>query len=928
MKNNTYAVVDLETTGNSSAKGDRIIQIAIVFIKNGEIADEYVRFVNPAKKIPAFIRQLTSISNEDVCNAPYFEEIAQEVLELLQGTIFVAHNTDFDLNFLQNEWTRCGLPKWTGMKIDTVELAKIAYPSAQGYRLQDLADELAISLPSAHRADDDARATAQLFLTGFEKLYTLPYETLALLHKRSFTLKSNIASLIFKALKKVRALNERKDYALFRGIPYKKIPADPSVHFRGFDYPAEDQQKKQLFEKAFPVFEQRSSQFRYMDRVWQALQNHEEIAVEVPTGIGKTVGYLLPAAIHSLQANKPIVISTYTNHLVDEMMNGELVRVQQMLGTKLKAVVLKGKAHYISLGKFEELLRIADESYDETFTIMQILVWLTETATGDLDEINVSGGGQLFVDRIRKRTTVLRSDEQQADYYSRLVQLCKQSNVIITNHAMLLSEMNREEGVLTSAAGYIIDEAHQFVQVARRHHEIVFSYTNWKYVMGQLSSDGDGQLLQKIDAIHRQLETANSGHKEQLQFSYSSFSHLFDEVIQLLTVGNWVHKGKQNGERVQYSLVEVNGEMDRFAQVSKALSNYLQLADAYTKSLHARKNELTKDELARLAEWDYWVQEMTIKAGEWIEIFLDLQSDSNTAWVEVDRRSIPGSLTVFKTPIDSAAIIRQFIGKIKDHQAGIIWTSGTLLLQDYDRFIARQLGIADEIPLIQYEAPPHFYEGAEIYLVEDMPDIQKVSQNDYIEAIADAIISVSLTLNGRLFVLFTSQDMLRKTYDLIVESEQLNDFALYAQGVSSGSRMRLLKAFRQLSRSILFGTNSFWEGVDVPGEALSGVVVVRLPFSSPDEPIFKAKAAQLTGAGKNSFMEYALPEAMMRLRQGFGRLVRASTDKGYFIILDRRIETKSYGKHFLKSLPNVPIQKVTLEHMVNDIENCYNNGDE
>lgn len=318
------------------------------------------------------------------------------------------------------------------------------------------------------------------------------------------------------------------------------------------------------------------------------------------------------------------------------------------------------------------------------------------------------------------------------------------------------------------------------------------------------------------------------------------------------------------------------------------------------------------------------MQELKIKAGEWIEIFLDRNQEDYAVWVEKDRRSIPGSLMVMKTRLTGTGLIRQFAERMKQQQAGLLWTSGTLAVAGDERYVMRQLGIADTVPLLKFDAPPHFYEGAEIFIVEDMPDIQQVAQTDYIEAVANAVVETVLVTKGRLFVLFTSQDMLRKTYELIVESEQLEEFVLIAQGVSSGSRMRLLKSFRQYGKAVLFGTNSFWEGVDVPGEALSAVIVVRLPFSSPEDPLFKARAAKLTEQGIHPFNGYSLPEAVMRLRQGFGRLIRASSDKGFFILLDRRIETKSYGRRFLESLPDVPIRKVTLENMVDELENCYN----
>ena len=192
METKTYAVVDLETTGHSSAKGDRIIQIAIVFIRNGEIAEKYVRFVNPGQKIPAFIRQLTNIADEDVKNAPFFEEIAEEVRNLLEDTVFVAHNTDFDLSFLQNEFKRCGLANGLEEKLIQSSCPKLSFLHPPSYRLQDIAEELDIPLPSAHRADDDAEATSELLLACHKKLQTLPSATIELLHQKiiSFEIRS------------------------------------------------------------------------------------------------------------------------------------------------------------------------------------------------------------------------------------------------------------------------------------------------------------------------------------------------------------------------------------------------------------------------------------------------------------------------------------------------------------------------------------------------------------------------------------------------------------------------------------------------------------------------------------------------------------------------------------------------------------------
>ena len=924
MDNSTYAVVDLETTGHSPSRGDRIIQIAIVFIENGTITHKYARFVNPEREIPSFIQQLTAITDLEVESAPTFDEIAQEVSDLLQGTIFVAHNTDFDLSFLQSEFKRCKVAGWSGKKIDTVELSKILFPSSSSYRLQDLAEELEIDLPAAHRADDDAEATANLLLTALSKLRTLPEETLNLLHRRSFSLRSDISALVYEALKHVRNTGNGKKLPLFRGIPYRGVNKPEEVLTVRSTYPQVDEEKISLLKKGYPSFEYRKPQLSFMDAVWETLTSHTDIVAEVPTGVGKTVGYLLPAAIHSFQTGRPVVISTFTNHLVDKILVDEVERIRKMLGIHCSATVLKGREQYISLGKFEELLRITDESYDETFTIMQILVWLTDTETGDVNELNVSGGGQLFVDRIRKRNNRLREDEILADYHQKMMDACSRSNLIITNHSMLLSDSNRDQKIFRDFAGLIIDEAHQFIHTAANSNETVLSYMNWKYVMGQLGSDADGQLLHQMMKLYKKYSNYGNQLFEKLASSFEKFTNAFDSVASQLSNHRPQANRGQHGNRVVFGLGELSEDKSIYSLMAEKMNIYIQDVETISSRLENHKEKMSTKEQAFLSEWDYWLRELKIKAGEWVEIFLDDEPETFTVWIEKDKRSLPGSLNVVKSPVDGSAIARNFITCIKDENVGIVWTSATMTIHQDDRFVARQLGIAESVPVLTFNAPANFYDNAGIFIVEDMPSIQHVSQTDYIEAVADAVVQTVIATGGRLFVLFTSQDMLRKTYELILESELLNDYALIAQGVSSGSRMKLLKSFRQFDKSILFGTNSFWEGVDVPGEALSAVIIVRLPFSSPDEIVFKARAARLASSGLNPFTELSLPEAILRFRQGFGRLIRSSGDKGFLIILDRRIDTKSYGKRFLEALPSVPVQKVSLEHMVNELEDCYN----
>lgn len=922
MNTKTYAVVDLETTGHSSRKGDRMIQIAIVLVKDGEVKKRYTRFVNPGQKIPPFIRELTNIYDKDVENAPKFEDIAEEVRELLEGTIFVAHNTAFDLPFLQHEFTRCGIRQWYGQQIDTVELSKIVFPSLPSYRLQDISEALHIPLPAAHRADDDAEATSELLRQCIDKLHTLPVETLEYLHRRSFKLKSDLAGLFYAVLKNIRHKRTVGQYAKFRGIPYKLLqPAQPKTTSE-VSYPADETAKIEVLKKVFPKFEKRAAQFAFMDTVREALVNQKEIAAEVPTGIGKTVAYLLPAAISAIEQEKPVVISTYTNYLVDKLVASEIGKISETIQIPLTSVVLKGKEHYISLRKFEELLTLSEQSYDETFTIMQILVWLTETSTGDLGELTSTGGGQLFIDRIRNRSGHLTEEERAADYFTKHLKAAQHAQFIITNHAMLLSDVHRKNPIFNQISGLIVDEAHQFVHTSARFKETVFSYTTWKYIMGQLGSNGEDQLFPAILSLAKRLGES-IGTEEKMTRLFERFSTCFDEVTNRLAYYN-LSKGRHQGNRNLYLLEEFGKEPRLFEAVSVAIYAYLDEAEALERRLSVHMPSLTKNEQALLKEWAYWVRELKIKAGEWVELFLEKNDEAFAAWIEKDQRSLPSSLRAIRHPLDCSAVIKSFTAQLKAQKMGIVWTSGTMTVGLKTKYIPEQLGLDETVPLHLFKAPTEFYDGAKMYMINNMPDIQRVSQSTYIEEVAHAVIQTAMATGGRLFVLFTSKDMLRKTYDLIVDSEQLEEYALFAQGISGGSRMKLLKSFHQFNQSVLFGTSSFWEGVDVPGDALAAVIVVRLPFTSPEDPVFKARAKKMAMEGKNAFEEYALPEAVMRIRQGFGRLIRSSKDRGAFIILDRRIETKSYGKQFIEALPSINIQSLPVEEMVQQLENCYN----
>lgn len=928
MESQKYAIVDLETTGHSPINGDRMIQISIVIMKDWCIAKTFTSFIHPGKPIPLFIQDLTHITDEDVKDALPFEAHADYIFELLHDATFVAHNTDFDLSFLQAEFKRAGIPKWKGKKIDTVELSKIIFPTSISYKLGDLATDLNIPLDHAHRADEDAKATAYLLKKCWEELLSLPLTTLEQLHKKSFRLKSNLSQFFFDALQVKRSkVSDDSQIVYYHKLALRKRELKNVQNLSEFSYPLMEQEKVKLFQSIIPNFEERPQQFKMMDVIWENLNNKQEIVIEASTGIGKTIGYLLPSIIYAKQNHRKVCISTYTSHLLEQLLYNEIPIIEKVLGCNIKVALLKGMQNYVDVLLFEELMKINDATYDETLTILQVLVWLSQTTTGDLNELNVSGGGQLFLEKIRKSPDSKHHQQNHVDFYKHAIEDSLEADIIITNHSMLLADLVRNEPLFQHIDGWIIDEAHQFVQAAASRDESIFSYTNWKYIFGQIGLSSENQLFSKFRHAALKKYRVPMQTLELLEKNFIRILQMFDDIIKeiVFKMKNTIQQMKHEMKLTVF-IKDISLDQEKLRNFANTMQSWIDLAAQASDGFRHEIEQLAPEHLVILEEWEYWIRQYKIKLAEWDSIFLQ-EDEHFSSWIEMDQRNIPGSIHLFKKPINVTKTISELFNSIRN-KSGIIWTSGTLTVPNNERFITKQLGITEDVPIHILQAPTDYYNGAKAYIVSDMPDIQSVSQMNYIESVAVAITRIVRTTEGRCFVLFTSLDMLRKTLELIQESELLNEYMLFAQGVTSGSRMRLLKSFQKFSHSVLFGTNSFWEGVDVPGDGLASVIIVRLPFTAPEEPTFKVKSNALQLQGYNAFKELSLPEAILRFKQGFGRLIRSSKDKGVLIILDRRIETKSYGKEFLRALPQISVQKLPLQYMVLELEDWYNNRDE
>jgi ATP-dependent DNA helicase DinG len=292
---------------------------------------------------------------------------------------------------------------------------------------------------------------------------------------------------------------------------------------------------------------------------------------------------------------------------------------------------------------------------------------------------------------------------------------------------------------------------------------------------------------------------------------------------------------------------------------------------------------------------------------------------NHVTWIEMDTRSWQNNTTVYSQPVSISESLKK---RFFDQKKSVIITSATLSVKGSFQYTMKRLGLNEETSVYKKIASPfHYEEQLKFIIANDLPDINHVSTEEYVSSISEHIISIAEATKGRLLILFTSNDMLRKTYDLIKESGFLQDYSILAQGITGGSRERLVRNFQRFEKAILLGTNSFWEGIDVPGEDLSCLVMVRLPFSPPDDPLIDAKCKEVKERGGNPFYDYSLPEAVIRFKQGFGRLIRTKKDKGIFVIFDRRVISTQYGKVFLDSLPNIATEELNIEQTVQLINN-------
>lgn len=852
----TYVIIDVEATGNVHVKKTRIIDIALIVIQNGKIIDKFTTLINPETPIPSFIASLTHIDDEDVKDAPLFADVAKQIKQMIASHSIVGHNVLFDVRFLNKEFGLLGMDELINPIIDTVELSKILYPTLRQYKLSAIAKRFNLSHDQPHRALSDTLVTGELFLKLIDKLSKLPYETKNHLNKLIPHFHSNLSELIYKTKQKNTTNNQ---YVTYNELTFKNIfhneRRESDVLNLSFGELIDDiYGEKGKLMTFLPNYDYRKSQQEISEQIYDAFQLKRHTLIEAATGTGKTLAYLIPALYEAHKQGEPIVISTEKINLQFQLLEDELPKLKYLLPFSFRYVALKGKHHYLNLAAFHDELVEQHENYHINLIKAMILIWITETETGDFNELSLTEGLTSFLTKISAKTNKANSKWDNYCYYNNAFKKSEQAHLIIVNHALLCSDLYLKNGLIPTYRKLIIDEAHQLAEVAKQQFSVVIDF---KYVLHTIK-----QIMK------------NKLNEERLKKEFRVLNEVLFDCYQFI-----IHHVEKNAE------TEINDD-ERLWQLLIDLIN--RIVYSFTELLKKLNDVQSDDMCETLRQFsEHFTQLGKISFKESNSVTFARQNENNIF------------ISIYQPYVNQYLAEHLF----KEKQS-VILTSATLTVNNSFQYISEETGIYN-FTLVKkaFKSPFHLTEQTKLMVPNDFPSVQ---DEEFIYVASESILSLINMLQGNIIVLFTSHDMLQSVYYLLDELIGLQ-YNLIAQNITHRNNYDMLNDFKMIHNSILLGTNAFWEGIDVPGESLRCLIIVKLPFDNPKQPQHKLKHNLLKAKGINSFYYDTLPRMIIKLRQGIGRLIRNKKDKGVIYVLDNRLHTASYAEQIQTSINEYPL---------------------
>ena len=934
--------LDLETTGLDQ-RSDMIIEIGAVKFRGNEEIEQFSALINPGRDIPPFISDLTGISNQDVADAPSIEAILPDLIEFLGDHPMVGHNVAFDAGFL----VRNGVPP-RSQTFDTYDLTYALLPGAVEYNLGGLGMAFGLVHDNPHRALSDALVTRDLFLLMLEKLTELPPGMLSEFSRLAAasgwttgilagrTLDHMDSAAAFQATSEVRP-DPRELGGRLRVRRSSRRQSDPE----GFEEPEEIEQTEEIIEpedsKNNPAdggasvsdvfgadghlsrelvgFEYRAQQERMAEMVADAIEDGEHLIVEAGTGVGKSLAYLVPAALHTLSGGRTVIVSTNTINLQEQLVAKDIPAAQSVLRAigypddALFTVQLKGRSNYLCYRRWSHSKTSIDMTIPEARLMAKTMVWLESTASGDRSELRLNRDDQAAFTRISAQGARGCPAPDGPCFLRAARGRAHNADIVVINHSLLLADLVMGGGLLPEHDALIIDEAHHLESVATNN----FGFrVDQRQVEGDLSGlSGDrGTVSDAIRALRAAgqadpaAETLATGLLEAVGRARSAATELFRSLKETMTAltpgrgfqGNDMRITEGTRQQPAWSDLEVSWENFDLATstVSLGLRDIGIAIDRAPSSLESRNLQAVGLNVTAALE-SIEESRRGLRQG------IPEPEDGMVCWLSA--RPPNGPIAVSGAPLAVGPALRD---TLFERERCVILTSGTLA--DEGRFdrIRDTLGVESgrEVAL---GSPFDFKKAALVLVPGDIPEPNRPGFN---EGVAQAIKDVAMVLRERTLVLFTSNSALNATRSAIKSSLEAEGIKLVAQGID-GPPHRVMRALDANKATVALGAASLWEGVDLEESSIGALMIARLPFPVPSDPVFSARS-ELYDDG---FGDYAVPSAVLRFRQGFGRLIRSRSDRGVFIVLDSRMATRGYGAAFRDALPGCDIEVVRASEL-------------
>ncbi len=928
----SIVALDIETTGLDPQK-DRIIEIGAIRFNNTRIEKEWHSLINPGRPLPPFITQLTGITDQMLVKAPPIQNILSDLGDFIGNNPILGHSIKFDLSFLRKY--HIGI---NNKILDTYEIASVINPTLSRYGLSALAQHYGIIIPATHRALDDARVTRALYLQLYEAIRKLPIRLLAeIVH-----ITEGVDWEGYYAFQSV--LRERTQElvspaameSIFNGPLFTRpVENASSIQGNSNPQPIDIEELSALlnqggvFSKYYPNYEYRPQQIAMLEAVARALSNSQHILVEAGTGTGKSMAYLIPAAYWSLLNNLRLVISTNTINLQEQLINKDIPDLLNAAGIDLRATVVKGRSNYLCLRRFENFYRRGPQNADEARLLAKLLIWLQFTETGDRAELNLNNPADRDIwnsisaeDSGCTVENCLKRTGGRCPFY-RIRQAAQSSHLLIVNHALLLADVATGNRVLPDYDYLIIDEAHHLEEAITNGLSFELTRFDFERINREIGGPNNGLLGRVTEIIEKCFtpsEQASIHHHIQevidLSIRIDHLSREFFSAIDLFfynlregqEIGMYAHQeriGSASRSQPGWDIIETSWD-----ELEKVLVAFLEIVHQIQQAIAENIEsiiELDEDLYTDFANLIQRCNEML----ENIHALVFKPNPDMIYWVEIKNNN--GNISLHAAPLHVGPLMKKYIWNEK---ASVILTSATLTTANDFQYIRQRLQ-ADEAEELAVGSPFDYETSTLLYLANDIPEPS--DRFAYQREVEKCIIQTCRASQGRALVLFTSYDQLRRTSLAISPALNKEDIVIYEQG-EGASAHSLLDHFRSADKAVLLGTRAFWEGVDVPGEALSVLIITKLPFDVPSDPIISARSETFD----DPFYQYSLPEAILKFRQGFGRLIRSKQDRGVVIILDKRIQSKRYGKFFLESLPPCTTQVGSLSAIPRTVQKWLN----